>query len=66
MRLVATQKAKIACEARLVPFFRLPYALPIPEINFDGMHSPGDGIVVMGTGFGHIAKQANRHELGAK
>ena len=29
MRLVATQKAKIACEARLVLFFRLPYALPI-------------------------------------
>ena len=30
------------------------------------MHSTGDGIVVMGTGFGHITKQANRHELGAK
>jgi hypothetical protein len=27
MRLVATQKAKITCEARLVLFFRPPYAL---------------------------------------
>jgi hypothetical protein len=32
----------------------------------DWMHSPGEGIVVMGTGFGHITSQANRHELGAK
>jgi hypothetical protein len=31
MRLVATQKVKITYEARLVPFFRLPYALPIHE-----------------------------------
>ena len=39
-----------------------PYSRP--EVNFDGI-SP-DGVVVMGHGFGHVTKQANRHELGAK
>ena len=35
-------------------------------MNFDGMHSLAEGFVVMGKGFGHITKQANRSELGAK
>jgi hypothetical protein len=41
-----------------------PYSRP--EMNFDGMHSTADGFVVMGSGFGHVTRQANRHELGAK
>jgi hypothetical protein len=41
-----------------------PYSRP--QMNFDGMHSTGEGFVVMGNGFGHITSQANRHELGAK
>src|SRR6266496_3667934 len=41
-----------------------PYSRP--EMNFEGMHSLAEGFVVMGKGFGHITKQANRSELGAK
>jgi hypothetical protein len=41
-----------------------PYSRP--EMNFDGMHSTGEGFVVLGKGFGHITSHANRHELGAK
>lgn len=41
-----------------------PYSRP--EMNFDGMHSLAEGFVVMGKGFGHVTKQANRSELGAK
>jgi len=33
-------------------------------MNFDG--PTGEGLVVMGKGFGHITSQANRHELGAR
>jgi hypothetical protein len=41
-----------------------PYSRP--EMNFDGMHSLAEGFIVMGKGFGHITKQANRSELGVK
>ena len=58
LRLRGFSNTKVAPEKiALWPYSR-------PEVNFDG--DSGGGWIVMGKGFGHISKQANRHELGAK
>jgi len=60
LRLSGFSNTKVAPEKiALWPYSR-------PEMNFDGMHSTAEGFVVLGKGFGHITRQANRHELGAK